>query len=252
MLRRFHRTCEICCECQHSLSKTAKMCYRVPSLEKVMNICLVSPKGVTIQWLTSDQYGVYMGVQACMSIALRLAKMLAFKSPSITILHVTFRAFLQSSETKFRPLLCVDNTALCSDRSRALLWLYAVFISSILLIGWGSSEIFWSSKMSDRGPNGEALKKPRRKKKPPRLPKSRRGRPAKYQFIWQLMADEARLAKMMKQTESVDGIVDAWTPATEGATTTGLQSSSTNSRSMIQIDSNSDQHMKCELDLIIQ
>ena len=70
--------------------------------------------------------------------------------------------------------------------------------------------------MSDRRLD-EAVKQPRKKRKPARMPKSRRGRPAKYQYVWQLMADEARLAKRKNQSESVDGVVGAWTPSDRGS-----------------------------------
>ena len=74
------------------------------------------------------------------------------------------------------------------------------------------------------------------------------------------MADEARLAKMMQQSESVDGVVGAWMPATEGAAMTGARATEgatmigatprrLESSSTAQMDSNTDQNMKCELGL---
>ena len=83
---------------------------------------VVSPNCATIQWLTSDQYGVNMGVYA--SIVLRLLKIVGLRIiVNNASLLVTFQAFLQSCETKLGPLLCYDKTALVSDRSQAVWWL---------------------------------------------------------------------------------------------------------------------------------
>ena len=191
---------------------------------------------------------------------IRLVKITAFWSPSKTSLCVSFQKCLQHCETKLGPMIghCFVLIPRRSVLTEVKQWGGYTQLSYLTFWWWyissGSPEIFCSSRMSDRGPD-EAVKQPRKKRKPARMPKSRRGRPAKYQYIWQLMADEARLAKMKNQSESVDGVVGAWTPATEeatkteGATMMGATPRRLDSSSTTQMDSNSVPGRKCELDL---